>query len=537
VPDVRRIDGVEDAAPRWQTEASAAYALGQPLRLVAFPRGAEDFEAPPLAEGRRRRGANEAEVGSGLADALGLRPGGTLAVALPTGGEARFRVSGIVRSLENEGRTAYVRSERLEALGALDAPVVAVRLEPGADRAAVGAALTDLGAAPSEAAAATTRDRSFLGVLAAVLRIVALTVALVCLVVLVQALVLTVRERRPTIALLRTTGAGRSALARLLAGRARRSSCPPRCSASRWSGSSSARSSRRWQRATRAVAGPAGRSPRARRARLTALGPWRSRGSGGASRASRSSPGCGRRRELPRAGHGRRRRAGCGGGGLRTRRAGPEIPGSTLRATIVDRDGTGRLAAGPGEALVDRTELAPRGRATRQAARFGQITDLHVRDEESPARVPFLDRLGPPVTSTFRPHEALSPQVLAAAVRSLDAERPQGVLVTGDLVDSAQANEVTQLLGVLQGGMVDPGSGRAGYRGAQAAANPDGFFYRPGLDAPRFPGLLRARSGGSSLPACGRRGCPRWATTTCSCRASCRRRRARTRSRRATRRC
>ena len=218
VPDVRRIAGVEDAAPRWQVEASAAYALGQPLRLIAFPRGAERFETPPLAEGRRRRGAGEAEVGAGLADALGLRPGATLAVALATGGEARFRVSGIVRSLENEGRTAYVRSDRLDALGALGEPVVAVRLEQGADRRVVGDGLLDLGARPSEAAAATTRDRSFLAVLATVLRVVALTVALVCLVVLVQALVLTVRERRPTIAVLRTTGAGRGALARVLAG-------------------------------------------------------------------------------------------------------------------------------------------------------------------------------------------------------------------------------------------------------------------------------------------------------------------------------
>src|SRR3712207_2898825 len=115
--------------------------------------------------------------------------------------------------------------------------------------------------------------------------------------------------------------------------------------------------------------------------------------------------------------------------------------------------------------------------------RLGHLTDTHVRDEESPARVPFLDRLGPPVTSTFRPHEAVSAQVLTAAIRSLNVERPQGVLVTGDLVDSAQANELDQLVRVLQGGMVDPNSGRAGNRGVQNATNPDGFFYRPGLDA------------------------------------------------------
>jgi hypothetical protein len=168
----------------------------------------------------------------------------------------------------------------------------------------------------------------------------------------------------------------------------------------------------------------------------------------------------------------------------------PDVPGSTLRATVADPDGDGDLSAGPGEPLVDRTELAPRARVTRQVARFAQLSDTHVRDEESPARVPFLDRLGPPVTSTFRPQEALSPQVLAAMVRAVNAERPQGVLMTGDLIDSAQRNELDQFLRVLEGGPVEPGSGRRGYRGVQNASNPDGFFYRPGVDAPRLPDVL-----------------------------------------------
>jgi ABC-type antimicrobial peptide transport system permease subunit len=111
-----------------------------------------------------------------------------------------------------------VASEALERFGALGEPQVAIRLENGADRAAVGRGLAALGARPSRAAAATTRDRAFLGVLATVLRVVAFTVALVCLAVLAQALVLTVRERRPTISLLRTTGAGRNVLGRVLAG-------------------------------------------------------------------------------------------------------------------------------------------------------------------------------------------------------------------------------------------------------------------------------------------------------------------------------
>ncbi len=168
----------------------------------------------------------------------------------------------------------------------------------------------------------------------------------------------------------------------------------------------------------------------------------------------------------------------------------PHVPGSTLRATIADPDRDGELARGPGEPLVNRTELAPPGRGAREVARLAQLTDLHVRDEESPARVPFLDRLGPPVTSTFRPQEAVSPHVLSAALRSVNAERPQAVVLTGDLIDNAQGNELDQLLAVVEGGQVDPDSGRTGYRGVQAASNPDGFFYRPALDAPRHPGLL-----------------------------------------------
>jgi hypothetical protein len=182
--------------------------------------------------------------------------------------------------------------------------------------------------------------------------------------------------------------------------------------------------------------------------------------------------------------------AAAGGCGIEDRATEP--PGSTLRATIADPDGDGRLSRGPGEPFVDRTELARRGAAPRQVARIGHLTDTHVRDEESPARVPFLDRLGPPVTSTFRPQEAVSPHVLNAAVRSLNGERPQAVLVTGDLVDNAQRNELDQLEAILSGGPVDPNSGGPGYRGVQAASNPDGFFYRPAVDAPRHRGVLNA---------------------------------------------
>ena len=209
--------------------------------------------------------------------------------------------------------------------------------------------------------------------------------------------------------------------------------------------------------------------------------------------------------------------AGCGGD-----EPARGVAMSTLEATLEDRDGDGFLERGPGEPLSDR---GPAARPGRTLATFGQLTDTHVRDEESPARVPFLDRLGAPLNSTFRPHEAFSPQVLDAAVRALRREHPQALLVTGDIVDSAQQNELDQALAVLGGGEVDPDSGGGGYDGVQAASNPDPFLFRPDVDAPRHPGVLAAaqrpfRAAGARR----RRGSRRSATTTSSSRA--RRRRA-----------
>jgi ABC-type antimicrobial peptide transport system permease subunit len=95
-----------------------------------------------------------------------------------------------------------------------------VRLAPGADQAAVSAALARLGGAPAVAAAATARGAPLVAVLRTILRAVAVVDGLVCLYALVQACSLTVLERRRTVAVLRAVGGGAGAVRWLLAGAA-----------------------------------------------------------------------------------------------------------------------------------------------------------------------------------------------------------------------------------------------------------------------------------------------------------------------------
>jgi hypothetical protein len=220
VDAVRAIPGVADASERYQADVADSFRLGEPLRMIAYPGDHTRFEAPPLDAGRRLRTDGEAEVGVGLADALGLRPGATLAVQAEGGEEVRYRVSGVVRALEHDGRVAYVRPRRLLEAQPDAGSTISVRLAAGADRGRVERELEALGAPPQPVAGATTRNAAFLGVLATVLRGVGLAVGLVCLYALVQALAMTARERRGAVALLRACGGDDRTVATVLAGAA-----------------------------------------------------------------------------------------------------------------------------------------------------------------------------------------------------------------------------------------------------------------------------------------------------------------------------
>jgi len=220
---IARLPGVEAAAPRYDLNAADSFDLGEPFSLIAFPGDHTRFEAPPLAEGRRLRGPREVEVGLGLAQVLNLSPGATLAAQLPSGREARFRVVGIVRALERQGRIAYVQPQQLAG----EAPYeIAIRLRPSASTATVRRELRRLGvfaAAPSHGVTGqsvqgwASRSSGFISLLVALLRTVAVIDALVCLYAIAQLLALTVQERRSGLATVRALGGGSRQLGSVVA--------------------------------------------------------------------------------------------------------------------------------------------------------------------------------------------------------------------------------------------------------------------------------------------------------------------------------
>ena len=217
---IRRVPGVRSVAPRYELPAADSFGLGEGFTVIAFGGDHTDYEAPPLAAGRRIRAEGEVEVGLGLAQALNLRPGATLAAQLPSGDEARFRVVGVVRALENEGRIAYVAPRLLLASEPGLEPRLAVLLEPGASRDAVAARLADEGYFPERVGGVTAASGGFLDVLAALLLSLAAVVGLVCVYALVQMLALTAHERRRALAIVRALGASRTQVAVILAGSA-----------------------------------------------------------------------------------------------------------------------------------------------------------------------------------------------------------------------------------------------------------------------------------------------------------------------------
>ena len=225
---VRSVRGVADAARRYETDAADSFDLGESFRLIAFSGNGAGLEAPPLDQGRRARADDEADVGLGLAQALDLHVGGTLAAQLPSGREIRFRVVGILDALRNEGLLAYVRPRRLLAAMPNLPWDLAVKLRPGADLNLVRNVLLSRGI-DSERTGGIAQDTgvsgslgrtSFLRILAVLLRSVAVLDGLVCVYALAQMLALIARERRRAVAVVRALGGSRAQVLAVFAGSA-----------------------------------------------------------------------------------------------------------------------------------------------------------------------------------------------------------------------------------------------------------------------------------------------------------------------------
>jgi ABC-type antimicrobial peptide transport system permease subunit len=225
-PRISRLPGVEAVAPRYEVNVADSFDLGEPFSVIAFPGDHTRFEAPVLADGRRLRGPSEAEVGLGLAQILNLYPGSTLAAQLPDGRELRFRVVGVVRALERQGRVVYVKAQRLLAAEPDATSELAVRLRPGANAAVVRRELEHAGYFTSSTGGIAgesvqswaARSSGFIRLLVSLLRAVAVIDGLVCLYAIAQLLALTVWERRTALAAVRALGAGTRQLAGILGG-------------------------------------------------------------------------------------------------------------------------------------------------------------------------------------------------------------------------------------------------------------------------------------------------------------------------------
>lgn len=158
------------------------------------------------------------------------------------------------------------------------------------------------------------------------------------------------------------------------------------------------------------------------------------------------------------------------------------------------------------------------------------LSDLHVCDAQSPARLELLDRFGDPDDPAYdavghvgshRPQEILTTQVATAMVQAVNAiaagpatgAAPSIALSTGDNVDNAQLNELQWYLAVLDGGEVAPDSGdRDRFEGVAGSGDP--HYWQPETGGcrptslfglPTVPGLLSAarrpfRSPGLTVP-------------------------------------
>src|SRR3954463_15366754 len=185
-------------------------------------------------------------------------------------------------------------------------------------------------------------------------------------------------------------------------------------------------------------------------------------------------------------------------------------PRDTTVRTIRDTDGDNLLEFAPGEDHCLLTlGLQPSDAACDAGGKparkpdsilnFLQLSDFQIVDEESPARVEFLDttQRAPgvqPFSAAYRPQESLTTQITEAMVRQarnttspITGARLALTMLTGDNADSQQFNETRWFIDLLDGttgnGDPDPEMDTPGAPGNDRKIDPNSGVPAPGCEA------------------------------------------------------